>query len=163
MVFGESLPVRLQQVTAEASATLDLIIVGSRPAGFSASLGAMKHKLRFHPIEQNTLGGTIYHFPRSKEMKTRPTQLPLVGKVKITDTSKEKLLEFWQTVERDFNVKIHYNERLETVTKRSDGFVVRTTAGERSGDRLRGWHSVDTVSPRDRDGNRDQVRHAVGA
>ncbi len=109
---------------------LDLVIVGAGPAGFSASLAAMQHNLRVRTIEQNTLGGTVYHFPRGKVVMTRPVELPLVGKVKIAETSKEKLLQFWQSVERDFNVKIHYNERLEMVTKQGDGFVVRTTVGE---------------------------------
>jgi thioredoxin reductase len=90
----------------------------------------MQHKMRFRTIEQNSLGGTVYQFPRGKVVMTRPVELPLVGKIKIAETSKEKLLEFWQTVERDFKVKIHYHERLEMVTKQGDGFVVRTTAGE---------------------------------
>src|SRR5450631_2093564 len=38
---------------------LDVVIVGCGPAGFSASLAAMQHKLRFVTLEQDTLGGTI--------------------------------------------------------------------------------------------------------
>ncbi len=109
---------------------LDVIIAGAGPAGFAASLAAMQHKLRYRTIEQGTLGGTVYHFPRGKIVMTRAVQLPLVGKVKISETSKEKLLEFWQKVERDTRVRIHYHERLELVTREGDGFVVKTTVGE---------------------------------
>jgi len=109
---------------------LDVLIVGAGPAGMAASLAAMQHKLRYRTIEQNSLGGTVYNFPRGKIVMTRPVQLPLVGRVKITETTKEKLLEFWQKVERDTNLKINYQERLENVTREGDGFIVKTTVGE---------------------------------
>lgn len=105
---------------------LDVIIVGAGPAGFAASLGAMQHKLRFATIEQDSLGGTVAHFPRGKVVMTAPVQLPLVGKVKFTETSKEALLEFWQRVERDTRLKINYQERVEDVVREHDGFTVRT-------------------------------------
>ncbi|MFN8178271.1 MAG: NAD(P)-binding domain-containing protein [bacterium] len=109
---------------------LDVFIVGAGPAGMSASLAAMQHKLRYRTIEQNSLGGTVYNFPRGKIVMTRPVQLPLIGKVKITETTKEKLLEFWQKVERDTKLKIHYQERLENVVRDGTGFIVKTTVGE---------------------------------
>ena len=109
---------------------LDVLIVGAGPAGMAASLAAIQHKLRYRTIEQNSLGGTVYNFPRGKIVMTRAVRLPLVGMVKITETTKEKLLEFWQKVERDTKLKINYQERLENVTRESDGFIVKTTAGE---------------------------------
>src|SRR5512140_949638 len=46
---------------------LDVLIVGAGPAGISATLAAMEHKLRFVTIEQeNDLGGCVYHYPRNK-------------------------------------------------------------------------------------------------
>ncbi len=109
---------------------LDVVVVGAGPAGFTASLAAMEAKLRYRTIEQGTLGGTVFQFPRGKIVMTRPVELPLVGRVKITETSKEKLLEFWQKVERDTQIEIHYNERLEMVTPDGEGFLVRTAVGE---------------------------------
>ncbi len=55
---------------------LDVLIVGSGPAGFSASLAAMQHKLRFVTIEQESFGGTVAHFPRGKLVMTAPATLP---------------------------------------------------------------------------------------
>ncbi len=109
---------------------LDVVIVGAGPAGFAATLAAMEAKLRFRTIEQNSLGGTVFNFPRGKIVMTRPVDLPLVGTVKIAETSKEKLLEFWQKIEREHRVTIHYHERLEMVTRDGDGFIVKTTVGE---------------------------------
>ena len=109
---------------------LDVLIVGAGPAGFSASLTAMQHKLRYRTIEQSDLGGTVYNFPRGKIVMTRAVNLSLVGKVKITETTKEKLLEFWTKVMKNTGVKIHFRERLEGITRTKDGLVVKTTAGE---------------------------------
>ena len=114
----------------QGGSLLDVVIVGAGPAGFSASLAAMQHKLNSRTVEQGSLGGTVFQFPRGKIVMTREVHLPLVGKVKIKETSKEKLLEFWQKVERDTKVKIHYNERLEKVTRTPEGFLVQTTVGQ---------------------------------
>src|SRR5574343_387874 len=46
---------------------LDLVIVGCGPAGLSAGLSAMQHKLSYRLIEQeDALGGCVYHYPRNK-------------------------------------------------------------------------------------------------
>ena len=105
---------------------LDLLIVGAGPAGFSASLGALENKLKFVTIEQEALGGTVYHFPRGKLVMTAPFQLPMFGKVKLTETTKEELLEFWCKVEKETGVSIQYGERVETITGEADGYRVET-------------------------------------
>ena len=108
---------------------LDLVIVGAGPAGIAASLGAMDAKLRFVTVEQDSLGGTVAHFPRGKLVMTRPAILPIVGKMKFTETSKEKLLEYWQGVERQTGLNINYKERVTGISRRPDGlsFEVTTT------------------------------------
>ena len=67
---------------------LDVVIIGAGPAGISASLGAMESGLRFATVEQDSLGGTVAHFPRGKLVMTRPAMLPDVGKMKFTETRK---------------------------------------------------------------------------
>jgi thioredoxin reductase/NAD-dependent dihydropyrimidine dehydrogenase PreA subunit len=111
------------------SKQLDLVIVGAGPAGIAASLGAMDARLRFVTVEQDSLGGTVAHFPRGKLVMTRPAILPIVGKMKFSETSKEKLLEYWQGVERQTGLHINYNERVTGIARRPDGasFEVKTT------------------------------------
>jgi thioredoxin reductase len=107
---------------------LDLLIVGAGPAGFAASLGAMKNKLRCATIEQDSLGGTVYNFPRGKIVMTAPVELPMVGKVRFTETTKEDLLDFWQKVEKETGLKINYRERVEEVARVDGGvFEVKTS------------------------------------
>ena len=107
----------------------DVVIVGAGPAGFSASLGAMKAGLRFVTVEQDSLGGTVAHFPRGKLVMTQPAELPIVGKMRFTETTKEKLLGFWQGVEAKTQLKVSYEERVTGIDPAAggDGFTVTTT------------------------------------
>src|SRR6202007_415652 len=106
---------------------LDLLIVGAGPAGFSASLTAMAHGMRFATIEQESLGGCVFQYPRGKLVMTAPATVPLVGKINFRQTSKEALLEFWKEAERKTGVKINYRERVEDITRESGGFAVKSS------------------------------------
>ncbi|MEJ2552935.1 MAG: NAD(P)-binding domain-containing protein [Gammaproteobacteria bacterium] len=108
---------------------LDVLIVGAGPAGFSASLAALQRKLRFVTVEQDTLGGTVAHFPRGKVVMTAPMNLPLIGKVKISETRKEALMELWQDVQRKTGLKVNEGERVEEIQKKGEGFLVKTSRG----------------------------------
>ncbi len=107
----------------------DVLIVGAGPAGFAAALAAMERKLDFAIIEQDSLGGTVFTFPRRKLVMTAPVTLPIVGKMKFKETTKEELLEFWQGVERKTGLKVSYEERLEKLVRHSDHFEAETTKG----------------------------------
>jgi thioredoxin reductase/NAD-dependent dihydropyrimidine dehydrogenase PreA subunit len=109
---------------------VDVVIVGAGPAGFSASLAAMEKKLTFVTLEQDTFGGTVAHYPRGKLVMAGTAHLPLVGKVKLGDTSKEKLLAYWQKVQRDTGVPISFNERVTAVIPEGKCLRVQTSTRE---------------------------------
>jgi thioredoxin reductase (NADPH) len=116
-----------------SSKELDVVIVGSGPAGISAGLGAIQHKLRYRVIEQeDSLGGTVYHYPRNKIVMTAPVSLPLIGKVKMSEISKEALLEFWHDIINKTGLDINLGERMEEIRPQGDGFLVKTSRGEYS-------------------------------
>lgn len=109
----------------------DVVIVGSGPAGIAAGLGALQHKLRYRIVEQeDALGGTVYQYPRNKIIMTSPVTLPLVGKVRMTEISKEALLEFWQGIIRKTGLEIHFRERMEEIRPDGENFAVKTSNGE---------------------------------
>ena len=109
----------------------DVVIVGAGPAGISASLAALEKKLRFVTVEQEeSFGGTVYHYPRNKVVMTAPVQLPIVGKMKFGEVSKEKLLEFWQGVLKQTGLKINFFERMEGIKPDGQGFIVKTSKQE---------------------------------
>ncbi len=106
---------------------LDVAIVGAGPAGFAATLSAHNHKLRYVTIEQDSLGGTVFQFPRGKLVMTAPVDLPIIGKIKLKETSKETLLALWQTIERKTGIRINYGERVAKVESGADGVTVITS------------------------------------
>jgi thioredoxin reductase (NADPH) len=106
----------------------DVVIVGCGPAGFSAGLSAIEHRLRYKLIEQeDSLGGAVFHYPRNKVAMTAPVKLALIGKVRFGEVQKEKLLEFWQTAVRKTGLLISFRECMQDIDRDGEGFVVRTS------------------------------------
>jgi thioredoxin reductase (NADPH) len=114
------------------AAALDVVIVGAGPAGISAGLSAIFHQLRYRIIEQeDSLGGSVYHYPRNKLAMTAPVKLDLVGTVRLgTEVQKERLLAMWHEIVGQHKVALNFNERFEGLERRADGsFDVRTSRG----------------------------------
>lgn len=109
----------------------DLAIVGAGPAGISATLEAKRLKLKTLTLEQDTLGGTVFTFPRAKIVMTSPMDLPLHGKVKLYETSKTELLELWNTVLEKNEISILENRKVDRVVKSSTGFEIECGNGEK--------------------------------
>ena len=108
----------------------DLIIIGAGPAGISACLTAKKHGLNFLLLEQETLGGTVFAFPRKKIVMTSPMDLPLYGKVKLFETSKTELLDLWQSALNKNSIKIRENSKVDSIVSEDGIFKVSTLTGE---------------------------------
>ncbi len=109
---------------------LDLVIVGAGPAGFAASLTALAAGMRYVTLEQESLGGCVFQYPRGKLVMTAPATVPLIGKVDFRQTSKEELLEFWRAAERKSGIRINYQERCEDITREHDGFTVKSSRAQ---------------------------------
>lgn len=110
---------------------LDVIIIGAGPAGISASLAAKKRGLSSITLEQDSLGGTVYTFPRQKIVMTAPMDLPLYGKVKLFETSKDELLQLWKKVISEHNLDIKENTKVENIIPlENDTFKIVTKHNE---------------------------------
>ncbi len=115
----------------KCKAEYDVLIVGAGPSGFSASLRSMEKNLSYKTVEQESLGGTVFHFPRGKLVMTAPVTLPTYGTMKFTETTKETLLAFWQKVEKKSSVQISYHERVESIKPQENGgYQVKTNKGD---------------------------------
>jgi thioredoxin reductase len=108
---------------------LDVVIVGAGPAGFAASLAALEAGLRFETLEQESLGGTVAHYPRGKIVMTAPMVLPLVGEVRLWETTKEALIELWESVEQRTGIEIRYGVRVDSIAREGEVFRLESGAG----------------------------------
>jgi thioredoxin reductase/Pyruvate/2-oxoacid:ferredoxin oxidoreductase delta subunit len=113
-----------------SSGTRDVCIVGAGPAGISASLRAIERNLSYVTLEQDELGGTVAKYPRQKLVLTTPVELPLYGKFKKQQISKEDLLQVWGELSREVGLEVRTNERVDRVRKDADGaFTIETPKG----------------------------------
>ncbi len=109
---------------------LDVLIIGAGPAGISSSLAAIEHKLDYATLEQEAFGGTVAHFPRNKIVMTQSVVLPIFGKTRFRETTKEKLLGFWQDVAKRTNVEIKYKEQVLNIEREEGYFKVTSENGK---------------------------------
>lgn len=113
-----------------------VVIVGAGPAGIAATLAAKQAGLKYLTIDQDSLGGTVFQYPRGKIVMTQPVELPLVGKMHFKETTKEKLLEFWQGVEKQTNININYSEIVANIEPIETGFTIKTNKAEYKTDKV---------------------------
>jgi len=120
---------RLAHAHARATnGVYDVLIIGAGPAGISASLRAIEHKLTYITLERDEVGGTVAKYPRQKLVMTSPVEFPMYGKFKKLQLSKENLLGFWDMIlnRADFNVST--GEKVEDIKKAGDGSFSVLTA-----------------------------------
>ncbi len=108
----------------------DVLIVGAGPAGLSATLTAHQYGLKYVTLEQGEIAATIRNYPRHKFLMAEPLEMPLIGSLYISDSTKEGLLAVWETIVRNTGVAIRTNEKVEQLQRDGEVFMVRTAAGE---------------------------------
>ena len=110
---------------------IDSIIIGAGPAGMTATLGAVEHKLKTITIDQDTKGGTIAHFPKGKVVMTQAAKMPLVGNINFGEISKEKLMTFWLKIINKYKLNINESEALLSITQTDTGLhKIKTSKNE---------------------------------
>lgn len=118
-------------LNSKSKAEYNLVIVGAGPAGISASLEAKKRNINAVMLEQDSLGGTVFTFPRAKIVMTSPMDLPLHGKVKLYETSKAELLNLWNSVLSKNEIEFHENKKVEQIISENGDFMVHTKDGSK--------------------------------
>jgi thioredoxin reductase len=109
--------------------SLDLVIIGAGPAGIGAALKAKELGLNYLVLEQDSLGGTVFTYPRAKIVMTHPVDLPLYGPVKLINTNKQELLAMWELLRDQYQLNIKENTKVNSINKRGDGFILEINGG----------------------------------
>jgi thioredoxin reductase (NADPH) len=104
----------------------DVAIVGAGPAGMGAGLAAISHKLKYVMLDQTEAGGTVLQYPRRKIVMTSPIELPIWGKLKLTEVSKESLLETWMQIRAKAGLKVTENQKVTNIVREGNTFILTT-------------------------------------
>jgi thioredoxin reductase (NADPH) len=116
--------------TGAPDGVIDVIVVGAGPAGLSAALAAVEHKLSHVVLEQEAdLGGTVLHYPRRKLVLVQEVDLPMGGRLKEAEYAKEQLLDLMQRLIVQAALAIRFGERVEDITRGDGIFEARTSRG----------------------------------
>ena len=107
-----------------SSNSFQVIIIGAGPAGIAATLAAKQNGLKYLSLDQDSLGGTVFQYPRGKIVMTQPVKLPGAGIMHFRETSKEDLLKFWQGIEKQTGINIHYQQSVSNIEATESGFNV---------------------------------------
>jgi thioredoxin reductase (NADPH) len=127
LVQGQQALEAIAEKKLKRPGALDVLIIGAGPAGLAASLAAKKLGLSYQTVEQESLGGAVFQYPRGKLVMTSPVELPIVGKVHFRNTTKEELLKFWTEACNGNGLNIRYRERVESLEQKDGAFIVKTT------------------------------------
>jgi len=107
---------------------LDVLIVGSGPAGIAAALKAKQHGLSLAVVDQNDLGGTVRKYPRNKLTMTEPLDFPLHGRMKRTEYTKEELIELWEKICEDAEIKVRAGVKFTGLDRGTNGVLSAETS-----------------------------------
>ncbi len=113
-----------------SNAEFDVAIVGAGPAGLAAGLAAKAGGLNYVLLEQGDIGGSILHYPRAKVVMTAPVELPLWGRLKLTDVRKEALLDVWKEIIEKTSLDVRTNEKVTDIVKTGGHYVVITSGSQ---------------------------------
>ncbi len=114
-------------VQTKHDAEFDVAIIGAGPSGLASGLTAASKNLKYIVLEQSDIGGAILHYPRAKVVMTAPVELPLWGKLKLTDVSKETLLDVWQKIIAKTSLNVFVNEKVIDVRKANGCFSITSS------------------------------------
>jgi thioredoxin reductase/Pyruvate/2-oxoacid:ferredoxin oxidoreductase delta subunit len=108
------------------ASVVDVAIVGSGPAGLSAGLEALRRGLSYVVIERGSLSDTVRKYPRHKLLLAEPVSIPLYGDLWIADTSKESLLQVWETIVANTGLLVHTGAQVENIVREGPLFRLST-------------------------------------
>lgn len=107
-------------------AEVDVLIVGSGPAGLSAALSCHQHGISTLILEkQPEFAWTIRnYFHKGKEVMAEPNEVDCVGHLPIWDTHREELLDRWGQIIEQAQLRIEYRQNVTDIKKVGEMFQI---------------------------------------
>jgi thioredoxin reductase/ferredoxin len=127
---------RLGETVTRGRDGVDVVIVGSGPAGIATAVGCRAAGLTYALLEQDTVGGTVAHYPRQKLVMTETVDLPYYGPFGQKLIRKENLVESFHAVMAKAGVEVHERCKVTGIDGEKDAFLVATDRGMVTGRRV---------------------------
>lgn len=108
----------------------DLLIVGGGPCGLAAAISAQRAGLSAVVVEANVVVGTVAHYPIYARFFSTAEKLSLGDMPFVIATEKptrRDALAYYRAVVRHFRIDVRQYERVSSIEKSEDGFIVRST------------------------------------
>ncbi|WP_167483282.1 NAD(P)-binding domain-containing protein [Leptospira bourretii] len=109
---------------------LDAVIIGSGPAGLSCAYEAKRLGKKFILLEANIPFQTIQSYPKHKPIFAEPKGLDSKSRIKITDSTKEDLLEYLNALIKEDTITIQTGKRVVSIQPEGKVYKVQTETGE---------------------------------
>jgi len=123
-----------------APSPLDLVVVGAGPAGLATGIAAARAGLEYEIVEKGALVNSIYRFPRGMTFFTTPELLELGNLPFVSPYGKptrEEALQYYRRVADTHRLAVSVGERVDSIGREADVFVVTTAADRPGGEPLR--------------------------
>jgi CRP-like cAMP-binding protein/thioredoxin reductase/Fe-S-cluster-containing hydrogenase component 2 len=112
--------------------SVDLLIIGSGPAGLAAASHAHANGLKYALLERTDhIADTIDAYQARKFVMAEPVMIPARGEVPFQAGSRESILDAWNGHVEERNLNVRFNAEVKAIARGEEGrFRVRTAAGE---------------------------------
>jgi thioredoxin reductase/NAD-dependent dihydropyrimidine dehydrogenase PreA subunit len=121
----------VRNIAKGGGSALDAIIVGAGPSGLSAAAEAAARGLSSVVLEkEETLGGSLLHYPRRKMVLLQPVEVAPGVTLDRDQYAKENLLEIFETLVAQKGLDVRFGEPVEAIARDGDLFVVRSPRAE---------------------------------
>jgi len=115
---------RLAEVTPAGGT---VVVGGAGPAGLATALALKAKGVAYRLLEQGSVGGTVFHYPRRKVAMTGVVDLPLVGKFGKPLITKEELLEGWDRIIAEVGLVVEPGVKVTGLEGADGAFTVLTS------------------------------------
>jgi len=110
--------------------SLDLVIVGSGPAGLSAAARAAELGLSYTLLEATSAhANTIQRYQKGKHVMAEPVVVPLRSDLAFSAGTREAVLDAWQRGIDERNIGIRYGAEVAAISGQAPAFAITLADG----------------------------------